>query len=345
VPLGIPVNIDGVWITYFPVFGILRRIYYSPLLKKALLNNISDFDFLHLHSIFLWPTYIASRIAFLANKPYAISLRGMLVKDLFKRKNYIIKNIWLFLFERICLMKAEFIHVTSNLEKQEALKFNLPIKSFMILPNGVSNFDDEYVNGKNLECINPNLYLDNLDNLSPFILFVGRINWKKGLDRLVQSLSFVDKNINLLIAGNDEENYSANLMALIYKHHLQNRIFFIGEVRGKIKSNLYKAAKLLVLPSYSENFGNVVIEALYMGCPVGITKDVGLHDELIRNGVVISLPDNYEEMGRCIQKSIRDEIFLKKIGQDGCVFVRNEFSWIQIASKMERTYLNSMRIY
>ncbi len=62
VPLGQPVDIDGVKVWYFPSKR-LRRIYWSPSMKKALEKQIPDFDILHLHSIFLWPTWAAARSA------------------------------------------------------------------------------------------------------------------------------------------------------------------------------------------------------------------------------------------------------------------------------------------
>ena len=175
-------------------------------------------------------------------------------------------------------------------------------------------------------------------------MFVGRLSWKKGIDRLIQAFSLVDHNINLVIAGNDEENYSVYLYSIAVKYKLQDRVFFIGEILGKQKSNFYKFAKILVLPSYSENFGNVLLEALYMGCPVAATKDVGLHDELVTNGVAISLPDEIEAMGTCLQESMVDNILLKKIGEKGRSLVLKKYSWGELAVKVELAYSNYMHV-
>jgi glycosyltransferase involved in cell wall biosynthesis len=337
VPIGMPVNIDGVWVTYFPVTKVLRRLYFSPKMKIALLKNIKHFDFLHLHSIFLWPTYIASRIASKQSKPYAISLRGMLVKDLFRRKSYIIKNIWLFLIERMSLENASFIHVTTPLEKTEASKFRLFIKSYVLIPNGVDSFENEDIT----DSVNANM-AEEWSRFNPYILFVGRIDRKKGLDRLIRAFSQIGDSINLLIAGNDDANLIEELDAIISSHSLKSRVFFLGEVRGKRKSNLYKFARLLVLPSYSENFGNVLLESLYMGCPVATTKDVGLHDQLVDSGVAISLPDDIAAMGKCLREIMVDEMRLKRMGKKGKNLVTKEYNWKEISTKMERAYMNSL---
>ena len=91
VPLGQPVDIDGVKVWYFPSKR-LRRIYWSPPMKKALEKQIPDFDILHLHSIFLWPTWAAARSARRMGKPYIIAPRGMLVKELIERKSSFAKK-------------------------------------------------------------------------------------------------------------------------------------------------------------------------------------------------------------------------------------------------------------
>ena len=98
----------------------------------------------------------------------------------------------------------------------------------------------------------------------PFVLFLGRLNWKKGLDRLIPAMQQVT-NADLLIAGNDEENYRPELEALARRCGVADRVCFLGPVDGEKKWELLSSAELLALPSYSENFGNVVLEAMAVG--------------------------------------------------------------------------------
>src|SRR5262249_53609574 len=109
----------------------------------------------------------------------------------------------------------------------------------------------------------------------PYVLFLGRLIWKKGLDRLIPAMQqFTDAD--LLIAGNDEENYRPELEALARRCGVAGRVCFIGPVHGKEKWELLTSAHILALPSYSENFGNVILEAMAAGCPVLVTPEVGL---------------------------------------------------------------------
>ena len=79
VPLGQPVALDHVNVWYFPSRR-LRRLYWSPPMARALRRDAASFDLLHLHSVFLWPTWAAARAAAAARVPYVISPRGMLVR-------------------------------------------------------------------------------------------------------------------------------------------------------------------------------------------------------------------------------------------------------------------------
>ena len=86
VPIGIPVNLDGVRVRYFPC-PLLRGLYWAPALARALQQRDGKFDVVHLHSVFLWPTWAAARAARKAGVPYVLSPRGMLVKELIVRRS------------------------------------------------------------------------------------------------------------------------------------------------------------------------------------------------------------------------------------------------------------------
>src|SRR6266446_6383354 len=86
VPLGRPVDLAGVQVHYFRSRW-LRRLYYSADLKKRLDSMAGDFDIVHLHSVFLFPTWAGARAAVRADVPYVLSPRGMLVRELIARRS------------------------------------------------------------------------------------------------------------------------------------------------------------------------------------------------------------------------------------------------------------------
>ena len=99
VPHGTPVDLDGVQVRYFPV-RFMRRLYWCPSLAHALRRVIDSFDVVHLHSVFLWPTWAAARIARRAGTPYVVSPRGMLGAEVVRREIRLVKSAWIRLIEQ-----------------------------------------------------------------------------------------------------------------------------------------------------------------------------------------------------------------------------------------------------
>lgn len=107
----------------------------------------------------------------------------------------------------------------------------------------------------------------------PYLLFMGRLHPIKALDRLMLALStstlFRESDYSLLIAGPDSsESYTKSLTDMTHTLGLSDKVHFLGMVQGARKEQHYANARLLILPSHSENFGNVVIESLAQGTPV-----------------------------------------------------------------------------
>lgn len=106
----------------------------------------------------------------------------------------------------------------------------------------------------------------------PYLLFIGRLHPIKAIDRLLDALSASDlfrkSPYTLTIAGPDANGYAQRLVEQVRNLKLTDKVIFIGAVQGGRKEQLYANALVTVLPSHSENFGNVVIESLAQGTPV-----------------------------------------------------------------------------
>lgn len=330
VELAVPTDLEGVKVWYFPT-RFIRRIYMSPDMRSALISSINNFDIAHLQSVFLWPTWMGARIAETHGLPYIVSPRGMFVEDLINRKNKIIKKLWISCIENRTLKKASAIHVTSNLEQIEVKKLGLDRAPIYVIPNGVES-ENGPIDGPAIEPC-----LDQLNTNQPFILYLGRINWKKGLDRLISALRFVPE-VRLVIAGNDEEDYTRYLMKIARECHVYDRVVFYGPVYDSRKRYLYRSSSIFVLPSYSENFGNTVLEAMAAGSPVVVTPEVGLADTVLEAGAGLVVDGNPESLGRNLRDLIANEPLRRKMGEAGLKVVKERFSWDTVAQEMQRVY-------
>jgi glycosyltransferase involved in cell wall biosynthesis len=326
VPLGKAVILDGVAVHYFQV-PFLRRLCWSPALGRQLRKSISHFDVVHLHSVFLWPTWAAARAAARARIPYIATPRGMLVRDLIGRRSRLVKTAWINLVEKTTFAQAAGVQVTAELERDELLALGWRLPEVSWIPNGVDA---------------PLAHLPRsagpfADLPAKYALFLSRISWKKGLDRLITAWQWVP-DIPLVIAGNDDEGYQPKLEALAAGLGLSHRVVFVGAASDEHKWALFEDAELFVLPSYSENFGNVVAEAMAMGCPVLVSPEVGIAALVNDVGAGVVCDCSPEQLAQTIRVLLADSSALREMGARGREAVRTTLSWAGVAEQAENLY-------
>jgi len=326
VPLGTPVGMDGVLVHYFPVRAI-RRLCWSPALARQLRRAVADFDLVHLHSVFLWPTYSAARAARRARVPYIVSPRGMLVRDVIRAKSRFAKSAWIELVERRSLSQAARVHVTAEIEEAEVKALGLRLPETFCVPNGVS-----WPGRRPALAAGPFAHIPR-----PYALFLSRVNRKKGLDRLIRAWKWVPE-LALMIAGNDDEGILPELKALAQSEGVADRLRFLGPVNDEHKWALYENAQMFILPSYSENFGNVVAEAMAMACPVVITPDVGLAKLVREVGCGVITPGEPRVLAQAITDLQQNELQRKRLGALGRQAAIERLSWAGVAAQMEAEY-------
>jgi glycosyltransferase involved in cell wall biosynthesis len=314
VPLEVPVDRDGVRVHYFGTE--LRRLYLSRGLKQALRAEVGTFDVVHLHSVFLWPTYAAARAATAAGVPYIVSPRGMLVPELIRERSRVVKTAWLRLFERRTFANAARVHFTAQAEWNDAARTGIPLPNPFVLRNGIDLLP------------RPPIPRDERT-----ILYLGRISWKKRIDRLIDALPQIP-DARLVIAGNDEEDLTPALCERARQAGLADRVTFLGPIDSAAKWELLARATVFALPSLSENFGNVVLEAMMMETPVVLTEGVGLAPDVAlgRAGVVA------DDFAGAIQTLLDDAPLRAEMGRSGRALIESRFTWPVVAAEMEEAY-------
>ena len=187
---GEPIDVDGVKVWYFKSHSF-RRVYYSGAMRKALRHAVAGFEVVHTHAIYLWPLWAAAREARRAGVPYVVSPRGMLEKELIERKSAIWKAALIGFVERANLEGAAAVHVTSGREAAEAEAFGFALRRMTEIPNGV---DLDRTVGSASPAIAGAIAGGR------YVLFLGRINWKKGLDRLIEAMAHAP-GVRLIVAA------------------------------------------------------------------------------------------------------------------------------------------------
>jgi len=327
VPLAEPVAMDGITVRYFLVQPP-RRLYLSRGLGQAARDGMTGFDAVHLHSVFLWPTSAAARAAERADVPYVLSPRGMLVPELIQTRGRWRKLAWMLLAERRTLERAAVLHATSVLEAEDAARLDLPLPPVAVVPNGI---DSEPWDGETASLSPP---VRAVLQRGPFLLYLGRLSWKKGLDRLIPALAQAPGAV-LAIAGNDEEGIRPESERLARDSGVADRTIFLGPVQGADKAALLHRTAALVLPSRSENFGNVVLEAWAASRPAVVTPEVGLAAVVRETGAGIVAEG---DLGGALRDALADSDRLDAMGSLGKLAVAERFGWGAVAAQMEAVY-------
>jgi glycosyltransferase involved in cell wall biosynthesis len=328
-PVGTRVVIDGVPVRYFAC-PALRRLSWAPAMATALHAETQSFDLVHIHSLFLWPTWAAARQARRANIPYVISPRGMLFRSLIERRSWAAKTIWLAMMERDNLADASAVHATSKLEAA-ALQAEWQFSRLVTIPNGVEVDPDDGDGEVSAD-------IAAATSRGPYVLFFGRISWKKGLELLLKACARAQP-VSLIVAGPDDEKRVPGLSRLAAELGIADRVVFLPRtIVGTDRNYLYRRARAFVLPSQSENFGNTVVEAMVRACPVIVTRAVGAAEIVASADAGLIVDATPQAIAAAIDRMTGQPVWAAERGLAGQCLVRSRHGWPMVADQMIKLY-------
>jgi len=254
-----------------------KRFNKSKQALHFLKDNIRKYDLLVIHSVWTLIGYESARIAKRFNVPYVIWPHGSL--DPFDlQKKSMLKKILGPIFIRSLLSNASYVCNTSQIEANKLETYNSDvIKKVLPLPIII-----ESVNGSR-DRFRENYNYKKEDFV---LLFLSRINYKKGLNIIVEALSKIQEKypyVKLFIAGSGDKTYLNKLKDWIVDYKLQDKVILGGQLSGQNKADAFLGSDLFVLPSLNENFGLAIFEALYYGLPVMISNNVYTWQEIVKN--------------------------------------------------------------
>jgi len=329
VPLMVPVDVEGVKVTYFPS-RVLRRLYWSPPMGRALAASTAAFDAVHLHSVFLWPILAGARAARASGVPYVISPRGMLVPELIRRKSRWIKEAWIRLVDRPNLEGAAAVHATSAIEARHIESFGWRLPPIAMIPHGV---DDPPAPSQ--AALSPDIVA--AISGGPMVLSFGRLSWEKGLDRVIAAL-VAAPSVRAVMAG-DDGGHAGFLASEAARLGVADRVTIIARhVSGADKEALFAAARFFAMTSLSENFGIAAFEAMRRGVPVLATPDVGM-SEIVRDtqaGLVVD--PTPAAIAEGLRTMFGDPDLCRQMGEAGRKHVIDHYGWPAVARQMADLY-------
>jgi glycosyltransferase involved in cell wall biosynthesis len=320
---GVQVHLIG------PVYGKLMR---CRGLASSLRPLVQACRVVHTHALWEEIQHRAAVLARRYGKPYVMSPHGML-DPWSLRQNALVKKLYLAWRLKADLNRAAAIQFTSATERNltAPLKLRAPA---LVVPNGIAlhEFADLPPAGF-LRRRFPQI------GDRPIVLFLSRIHPKKGLDLLIPAFAQVPPAAGVLvITGPDADGYQVQVEDMVRAHGLTDRVVFTGPLYGTERIAAYVDARLFVLPSYQENFGIVVIEALAAGVPVLISDQVNICDDIVHNGVGGVVKCQVDELGAGLQRWLGDEELHRAAARKARPFALSTYDWASIARTSVEAY-------
>ncbi len=360
VPLDKPVSQDGYQVRYFRC-SPFRRYKFSLDLLRWLWQHAGEFDLAHIHALFSPVSTAAATVARKRNLPYILRPLGTLdPADLQKKRR--LKQVYVGLWEGANLAGAAGIHFTSEQEAKISQRFGTNAPD-IVIPLGVTPPEDVgMLNATSLRqggfCTNdiinseikvpkpaPTDVLENVSTQSPILLFMSRIDPKKGLDLLIPALETLlaeELGFQFILAGANPQDpeYERQIQQQIQASSLSSQTTITGFVEGEVKATLLHKADLFVLPSYYENFGIAVAEAMVAGVPVVISDQVHICQEVKGAEAGWVCGCDVASLTQTLREALRDAGEQKRRGVNARDYALEHYSWDAIAQTMIEAYQN-----
>lgn len=315
-----PVKIENATVHYIDssLFGGMKRGF------MALLDDIRP-DVVHVNGCWMPQCALAQRWAQRAGCKVVLTPHGMLEPWIIKRHYYTRKLPALWLYQKRALREAEALVATAESEKDNILRLGYN-PNVCVIANGID------VDGVKMKTS---------WKRTRRIVFLSRVHVKKGIEMLIEAVAKLGnelKTYEVIVAGEGEAGYVEALKDKVAAAGMGDMVRFVGGVYGEDKWNLLRSADVLVLPTFSENFGIVVAEALACGTPVITTKGAPWSDLVEWN------------CGWWVERSVGSlvdalQAFLmltdderERMGRNGRRLVETKYSSRRMADEMFRLY-------
>jgi glycosyltransferase involved in cell wall biosynthesis len=315
---GEPVVQDGVTYWYFP--RQLRFYTFSWPLSVWLSTHVSDFDLLHIHALFSFAAIPASYWATRRGVPYIVRPLGTLNEWGMTHRRPWLKRASFRLLESRILKHAALVHYTSDQERHEATTLGVAGAS-AVIPNGLP--DSSTCLSGAFRRRYPQLHKRRI------ILFLSRLDQKKGLDLLLRAFADLRRKAPdaiLVIAGGGRDDFTQELKAEARTLGIGEDVLWTGFLTGEDKQAAFADAVMYVLPSHSENFGIAVAEAMAAGLPVVVSNQVGIHNDIAEAAAGLVVRCEVGDLAQTMLRLLNDPALGVSMGRKGKNLVANKYS-------------------
>ena len=312
---------------------------FSVELYSFLKKHIDEYDIVHMHGI--W--HFGSLAPFLVpcNVAKVITIHGLLDRwaiDHSKWKKQIVST----LYQKRLLGKADLIQINNTDEEEDVIRYlGYRPKNMVIVPNGMKVAEYTQLPEKGIFRKKHNISKD-----QKLILFMGRLNIKKGLDLLLPAFEKIQEQIPnaILILAGPDDGYLVETEDFIKKHNLGSRIKLVGMLTDVNKKEALSDADVFALPSYSEGFSIAVLEAMTSRVPTIVSDRVGFGDYIKRYDAAYLTPLTSEGVATGLLKILQDDEYATNLVKQAYKMVTENFDISVVAVQLLEEYKKIKKI-
>ncbi len=281
VPRGRAVDMGGVRVYHFASTFGPKSMFASRSLIKRMKRTVSEFDAVYIAGWFMWLGIAAAKVCRKHRVPMIAGIHGGFTR-VTRRKSYVKKRLFYWLFIKRALRGAAAVYLTSYTEKENSQDW-LGDRTQVIIPN----------------CVDPNSFRPSPDARQGFrrrhgipefarvLISVTRFDWMKRVDLLMAAVA-KSPHWYLVLVGDDQSGLGPRLKAHAQALGIDRRVVWTGYLQGPSLCEALSSADWFALVSESENFGNVVAEAMMCGLPVLVSPEVGIYEYIRDQPFVVS---------------------------------------------------------
>lgn len=317
---------------YFPaqIWGDYK---WSYSLATWLAQHLPDYHTVHINAVFSLTNLPLYKYCHRHHIPYIVAPRGMLEPWALAykaRKKYPYYHF----LERPALNRASALHALAGPEAANLKSLNLT-PSIVTLPNGLRAEDFALL-------ADPSQFYQHFPHTQgkTLILFLGRIDPKKGLDLLASAFAQVQAhhpNTHLIIAGPDNIGFLPTAQQYFQTAHCAHAVTFTGILNGPLKAAALAAATLYIAPSYSEGFSVSVLEAMATGLPCIITTGCNFPEAATAQAAYV-VPITADALAQAMLRCLADLPTAKIMGDRARQFILENYTWERIATRLIGIY-------
>ena len=336
VPLYESTLVEGIPVTFFPRWSppvrALAEFAISLEHTHWLKQHLKQYDLLAIHAVFSHVCTAAGWVARHQNHPYVIAPHGQFSPWVIQQKRRK-KLLYHRLFEQPNLQGATALHCTTTAEVRNVRNFGITAPAFTV-PLGVTmsprpeNAPDQLRQRYQIP------------NDRPVILFLSRFHPKKRPDFLLSVLAKLPQSVpfHLLLVGDGDPDYRHYLEDCIQQQHLNDRVTLPGFLSGEDKALALYGSDLFVLPSYGENFGIAVAEAMAAGLSVLITPEVEIADDIEAHQAGWVVTGVEAHWIRALEEALTRSDLRQQRGQRGQQLAHDRYHWKTIGQELVLSY-------